>query len=207
MIGLTIGTGEWKVVAERAAAQMQAMTGIECRVIDRVPNTLSHPSWWKMSLLDTRPTLNPIQVLIFDADIWCCKRWNPQDFVGRGLAMVAELDNPAVERERQLYGIPQGKYYNAGLIICDSRCRELFAQTMKLHPRYGNWLEQTGLNRTILDLKQPITELPMTYNHLVDINHDAATLKALHSVNLHFAGRKTVQQLHAVYDQLQGATA
>jgi hypothetical protein len=204
MIGLTIGTGEWKGVAERAAAQMQAMTGIECFVIDQVDKRLVHPSWHKLNLIGGYPGNT---YLIFDADIWCCKRWNPQDFEFRGLAMVAELDNPTVFRERQLYGIPQGKYYNAGLIICDSRCRELFAQTMKLHPRYGNWLEQTGLNRTILDLKQPITELPLTYNHLVDINHDAATLKALHSVNLHFAGRKTVQQLHAVYDQLQGTTA
>lgn len=204
MIGLTIGTGEWKGVAERAAAQMQAMTDIECFVIDKVDKGLVHPSWHKLNLLRDYPNE---ALLIFDADIWCCKGWRPIDFFDRGLAMVAEMDTAPVFKERQLYGIPQGKYYNGGLIICDSGCRELFAQTMKLHPRYGTWLEQTGLNRTILDLKQPIMELPTTYNHLVDITHDAATLKALHSVNLHFAGRKTVQQLHAVYDQLQGTTA
>lgn len=200
MIGLTIGTGDWRAVAERSAAQMQAMTGIECHVVDKVDSRLVHASWHKLNLLRDYPGQT---LLIFDADIWCQKRWRPHDWLSRGLAMAPEVVNAPIEKESALYGLSASHYYNAGLLICDNRCRELFHDAMKLHPRYGTWLEQTALNRAIIDLKQPITELPQTYNHLVSIDLPADKLKALHSTNLHFAGRKTVQQLHAVYDQLQ----
>ncbi len=200
MIGLTIGTGDWKGVAERSAAQMQRMTGIECHVISKVPSALAHPSWHKLNLLRDYPDQI---LLIFDADIWCSKRWEPAIFASRGIAMAPEPQNASIAKETALYGLPAGKYYNAGLIICDSRSRRVFHEAKKLHPHYGTWLEQTALNRVLMELGAAITELPLTYNHLVPLDLEPAKLKQLHSTNLHFAGRKTVAQLHAVFDGLE----
>lgn len=200
MIGLTIGTGDWRGVAERSAAQMQRMTGIECHVISKVDKDLVHPSWHKLNLLREYPWQG---LLIFDADIWCQKRWNPAPFTKRGVAMAPERQNPAIAKETALYGLPVGKYYNAGLIICDGRSREVFHEAKKLHPHYGTWLEQTALNRVLMEKKAHVTELPETYNHLVSIDLDPNQLKQLHSTNLHFAGRKTVAQLHAMFDALE----
>lgn len=200
MIGLTIGTGEWKGVAERSAAQMQKMAGLECHVISKVDKELVHPSWHKLNLIRDNPGQT---LLIFDADIWCQKRWNPAIFASRGMAMAPEPQNASIAKETALYGLPVGKYYNAGLMIVDGRSRQVFHEAKKLHPHYGTWLEQTALNRVLVELKTPITELPLTYNHLVSIEVEPKQLKQLHSTNLHFAGRKTVAQLHAVFDGLE----
>jgi len=200
MIGLTIGTGDWKGVAERSAAQMQKMTGIECHVISKVDKDLVHPSWHKLNLLRDYAGES---LLIFDADIWCQKRWNPASFLSRGIAMAPEPQNASIAKETALYGLPAGKYYNAGLLIVDGRSRQVFHEAKKLHPYYGTWLEQTALNRVIMELGAAITELPLTYNHLVSIETEPKQLKQLHSANLHFAGRKTVTQLHAVFDGLE----
>lgn len=200
MIGLTIGTGDWKGVAERSAAQMQKMTGIECHVISKVDKDLVHPSWHKLNLLRDHAGES---LLIFDADIWCQKRWNPASFLSRGIAMAPEPRNASIAKETALYGLPAGKYYNAGLIICDNRSREVFHETKKLHPYYGTWLEQTALNRVIMELGTKVTELPLTYNHLISVEIETKRLKQIHSTNLHFAGRKTVAQLHAVFDALE----
>lgn len=203
MIGLTIGTGSWYKVAQRAAARMEAMTGIPCKVIDRVDSNLAHPSWHKLNLLRDYPGET---LFIFDADMWCMEDWRPELVTDGphfpGLAMVPEPVIPRVRLEATLYHIPPGSYFNAGLIIADSRAKDVFAATKKLHPSYGSWYEQTGLAHNIAAMQFPVTHLPATYNTLVPAAATAEAIKATGCTVAHFAGSKTVERLHELFDAL-----
>lgn len=203
MIGLCIGTGDWRHVAMRAANQMEAMTGIVCGVVDRVDSDLKHPSWHKLNLLRDNPDE---QLLIFDADMWCARPWDPRAYTATGLAMVPEVPNhPPVVLECALYHVPPGRYCNGGLIIADDRARDVFAQTKHLHPRYGRWLEQTGLNHTIQALGFPLQLMPLELNCQLDAYQPLADIAAAPATNLHFSGRKTVARLHEIFDALEEA--
>jgi len=204
MIGLTIGTGTWYKVAQRAAARMEAMTGIPCHVIDRVDSNLVHPSWHKLNLLRDYPGET---LFIFDADMWCMKEWEPFYWTDpelwpnwSGLAMVPEPVSPRVRLESTLYHIPIGRYCNTGLLIADSRAQPVFAAAKKLHPSYGSFLEQTGINYCAKDF--PVTHLPETYNALVPATATAEAIKATGCTIAHFAGTKTVERLHELFDAL-----
>lgn len=200
MIGLCIGTGDWYRVALRAAAQMEKMTGVSCRVVDRVDNNLAHSSWHKLNLLRDYPDET---LFIFDADIWCGQIWDPWLYTGTGLAMVREPLIPSVRLECALYHIPIASYYNGGLLIADHRAKELFASAKRLHPSYGRWLEQTALNHEIAVAKFPVQSMPGNCNVLVDPDLSIEEILATPAANLHFAGRKTVQRLHDIFDALE----
>lgn len=201
MTGLTIGTGAWYKVAQRAARQMEAMTGIPCKVIDRVDSNLVHPSWHKLNLLRDYPGET---LFIFDADMWCMQEWGPEfllrDIGFSGLAMVPEPVIPRVRLESTLYHIPIGRYCNTGLLIVDERAKGVFAEAKKLHPSYGSFLEQTGINYCAKDF--PVTHLPETYNTLVPATATAEAIKATGCTVAHFAGTKTVDRLHELFDAL-----
>jgi hypothetical protein len=206
MIGLTIGTGSWYKVAQRAAARMASMTGLECHVVNRVDSNLAHPSWHKLNLLRDYPGET---LFIFDADMWCMKEWDPTYYTDPdhgadfpGLAMVPEPVIPRVRLESVLYHIPIGRYCNTGLVICDSRAKEVFAAAKKLHPSYGSWLEQTGINHVVESTQCPVTHLPLTYNTLIPAVNTPEVIRSYDAAVAHFAGGKTVERLHELFDSL-----
>lgn len=199
MIGLCIGTGEWSGVAARAAARMQLMTGIECHVISHVPPSLTHASWHKLNLLNYFTE----RLLIFDADIWCTREWDVGDYLETGLAMVPEPQHRSLALECDLYHVPRTAYCNAGLMIVDHRAKEVFAETMKLHPRYGSWLEQTALNHVIHARHFPLQQMPRALNTLVEPGLPLAEIRQQTATNLHFAGPKTLPRLHEIFDAME----
>jgi len=176
---------------------MEAMTGIPCHVIDRVDSNLVHPSWHKLNLLRDYPGET---LFIFDADMWCMEEWQPLAFRHDGLAMVPEPVIPRVRLESTLYHIPIGRYANTGLLIVDERAKGVFAAAKKLHPSYGSFLEQTGINYCAKDF--PVTHLPATYNTLVPATATAEAIKATGCTVAHMAGTKTVERLHELFDAL-----
>lgn len=204
MIGLCIGTGEWYRVAVRAAARMEQMTGVPCRVIERVDGNLAHASWHKLNLLRDYPGET---LFIFDADIWCLAPWDPRAYTATGLAMVRDRSTFEVRVECALYHIPPDRYHNAGLMIADERAREVFAAAKRLHPRYGRWLEQTAVNHEAHARGFPVQAMPFTLNSQIDAAEPVAELAASPAVNLHFSGRKTVARLHEIFDALEGVSA
>ena len=199
MIGLCIGTGTWYNVAQRAAARMAAMTGIECEVVDRVDSNLAHPSWHKLNLLRDYPGED---LFIFDADMWCMKEWPPYALEHSGLAMVPEPVIPRVRMESLLYHIPLGRYCNTGLLIVDNRAKEVFAAAKRLHPAYGSWLEQTGINYCVESTGFPVVHLPQTYNTLIPSVNHPDVIRSYGATVAHFAGSKTVARLHELFDAL-----
>lgn len=213
MIGVCIGTGTWYKLAKRAAERMEAMTGIPCRVIDRVDSNLVHPSWHKLNLLRDYPGET---LFIFDADMWCMKRWDPEDVLinddgalgelvpecWSGLAMVPEPVIPSVRMESMLYHIPIGRYCNTGMIIVDSRAKDVFAAAKKLHPHYGSWIEQTGINHCAHAMKFNVTYMPQCCNTLIPAANHPDMIRGYGATVAHFAGGKTVDRLHELYDAL-----
>ena len=212
MIGLCIGTGTWYRLAKRAAERMESMTGIECRVIDRVDSNLVHPSWHKLNILRDYPGET---LFIFDADMWCMKEWSPMHAIGgdqelgelkdecwSGLAMVPEPIIPSVRMESILYHIPLGRYCNTGMIIVDSRAKDVFAAAKKLHPHYGSWIEQTGINHCAHAMKFNVTYMPQCYNTLIPAANHPDMIRGYGATVAHFAGGKTVDRLHELYDAL-----
>jgi hypothetical protein len=199
MIGLCIGTGSWFKLAQRAAGQMESMTGIPCRVVDRVDSNLAHPSWHKLNLLRDYPGED---LFIFDADMWCMKEWEPRAFEHSGLAMVPEPVIPRVRIESLLYHIPLGRYCNTGLLIVDERAKEVFAAAKKLHPSYGSFLEQTGLVHCTEAMKFPVLHMPQCYNTLIPSVNTPDVIRSYGATVAHFAGTKTVERLHELFDAL-----
>lgn len=202
MKGLCIGTGEWRRVAARAAAQMEHMTGVPCSVVDRVDNNLVHSSWHKLNLLRDHPGES---LLIFDADLWCAQPWDPQIYADTGLAMVPEPPTEQVKLECALYHVPVGRYCNGGLIIADGRSSEVFAAAKRLHPYYGRWLEQTGMNHEIHARGFPLRVMPTACNRMIDAGQPLADIAGVAAINKHFAGPKALQRLHDVFDALDTA--
>lgn len=202
MIGVTIGYGAWSVVAAKAAERMEQMTGIECHILpDYLIDDPKRASWGKMRVLEAYPDDD---FLIFDADIWAMKPWDPREFLDRP-TFVAEQPNKMTVAECQLYGLPQDRYINGGLWIVSRRDVELFKAIQAMYPSYGRWQEQTALNKAIhRDLQLPVRYLPRAYNDLVNpaLPSDAVTLRNRHSVNLHFAGPKTPDWLMGMYEEL-----
>jgi hypothetical protein len=201
MIGVTIGYGAWKEVAERAAARMEAMTDMECRVLpDEYVDDPARASWAKTRVMEAYPNE---AFLIFDADVWCMKPWKPWKLLGRP-TFVPEQLNTAIDTECQLYGLPKDRYVNGGLWIVNCDHEPLMKAVRSYYPEYGRWQEQTALNKALLELDQPPHYLPRAYNDIVrpNLDTDPVRLRARHSINLHFAGPKTPEWLMKKYEEL-----
>lgn len=205
MIGVTIGYGAWRDVAIAAAAQMQINTGIECMILpDLYVDDPQRASWAKMRVLEAYPNDD---FLIFDADIWCMKEWDPRAFADRP-TFVPEEPNTAIDAECQLYGLPRERYVNGGLWIVNRKAEPLFKAVQSMYPEYGRWQEQTALNKAIIALREPVRYLPRAYNDIVrpHLPWTADELRARHSINLHFAGPKTPEWVMGMYEKLGANT-
>ena len=190
MQAITIGAGPYRKLADYSAARMREMTGLETTVIDE--NDLrwwpvEHPAWQKLWLMHMHRGRD---LLIFDADIFCMKEWQPEDFIQEyEMAAVPDMASQQVLSECQLYGIGWGNYFNAGLMIVDGTI-EVMYDAQQYHPRYGSWLEQTAINKACWDAQVNINYMPRAYNRLLWPGRDSyepADLKGLNVVNLHFA--------------------
>lgn len=203
MIGVTIGTGDWSGVAHAAASRMARMTGLQCYVLPEAYTVgYTHPSWAKVRAIEYARD----DVLLFDADIWCMKPWSPEDILGDAdMAGVPEQTNTINGVECKLYDLPPERYVNGGLLIMRRvPGAKLMAAVATYHPEYGRWLEQTALNVELMKLGNKVRHLPRAYNDLVprEAPLDPVQLRERHSINLHFAGPKTVESLTNMYANL-----
>ena len=203
MIGVTIGTGDWAALAHLAASRMTAMTGLQCFVLpEELAMGYVHPSWAKSRAIEWAKD----DVLLFDADIYCMKEWNPEALLGDAdIACVPEEPNTINGPEAKLYGLPMERYVNAGMLIMRQRAgADLMKQMVSYHPHYGRWWEQTAANKELLKLGNRVRHLPRAYNDLIRSGTKITTqqLKERHSVNLHFAGPKNLPNLLATYASL-----
>ena len=121
LMAVTIGIGdEHARLAQIAAERMRRQTGLEVRVLgadDLVATGLSHPYDLKFRLFDR---VNAENLLYFDADIFCLRRWNPREYCGRPewVAVRGWWFDPWVQRVGAAYGFGED-LFNAGLFLCN----------------------------------------------------------------------------------------
>ena len=121
MIGVTIGVGEYRALAERAAASMAARTGLRCVVLDedhlqRAGLADRPAAWLKLWLWDF---VDDERVLWFDADTFCLRDWNPTG-VANGAAVVAMRDwswRPGIKAEAESVHVPADEYFLSSVML------------------------------------------------------------------------------------------
>ena len=118
MVAVTIGVGEYRALAERAAGSIRQMTGLDTIILDDAHFAssgykLSH--FLKLKLFDL---VRAEWILYFDADIVSLAPWNPRIFAERNaLIAVADRPGPISIPECRLWGFPVSEYFNAGFLI------------------------------------------------------------------------------------------
>jgi hypothetical protein len=199
MIGVTIGTGAWKAQAEATADRMEAMTGLPCTVIYTDDFQCIHPSWIKCHIPRLFPRADSF--LVFDADLLPLRQWDPQALFkmsGRAFMGVPEPNaSPAVLAECEAWGLGYPDLYlNCGLLIFGREHAPVLDRTWRRHPDGGAWMEQTALNRALVDEAVEVCRLPRRFNlmaHRGRINPIYARATLRDAINVHTCAMPSVE--------------
>lgn len=208
MQALTLGIGSWRDLAERSAARMQEMTGVPCKVIgdEHVKDLdLPHPAWAKLWVFDWTDSA---AVMVFDADLWCLREWEPKRFwVMWNISATTEPWSRQINSEAVEHDIPIWRYFNTGLMIMPytTAIGRALDAAKDLRPKYGRWYEQTAICKTMHTHGVSFNEMPQRYNHLLwpgRDSYDPERLSMLGAVNLHFASLNDPQRIGEIIDTL-----
>jgi hypothetical protein len=192
MLAVTIGIGPgWTDLAHATAARVRSMTGLPTAVIEADPLGCAHPSWLKCHIPRIFPDHDSF--LVFDADLLPVRPWDPVSLfetLGRPFMAVPEPpDHPELVEECAAWHIPHpGVYINAGLLIYGREHLPVLDRAWSYHPNGGSWLEQTALNRALLDEAVEVCHLPRRYNviaHHGRINNIYCRSHPGEAINLH----------------------
>jgi hypothetical protein len=211
MIGVTIGIGEgWRELAQAAALRMEEMTGIQCFVIEENPREWQavHPSWLKCHVPAMFPDHD--EFLVFDADILAVRPWDPAalfETLGRPFMAVPEPGtNPEVMEECRKWQLAfPDSYLNCGLLVFGREHAPVLDAAWEYHPHGGEWLEQTALNRALVDSGVEICRLPRRYNTLAKhgrINSIYSRVSPQDAVCLHTAAMADPREILAHHRRL-----
>lgn len=209
MIGVTIGIGKgWQELATAAARRMEDWAGLPCVVIDQDTIGCAHPSWLKCHI----PAMFPHddEFLVFDADILCVREWDPAalfETLGRPFMAVPEPGtNPEVMEECRKWQLAfPDSYLNCGLLIFGREHAPVLDATWAYHPHGGAWLEQSALNRSLVDSGVEICRLPRRYNTLAKhgrINSIYARVSPRDAVCLHTCAMSDPAEILAHHQRL-----
>ena len=201
MIGVTIGIGGlWPEIAARSARRMEKMTGLHCVAlhIDRfthVTPDVVHPSWLKCHIDKIFSVQH--RFLVFDADMFCLNPWDPAALFAetcQSFCAVPDRNLPTVYNECCARGLPFPDWYvNGGLVMFNQKHRGVWDLTWQKHPRFGRWLEQTALNKSIQESGIDICRLSRKFNRLPDRPGAGVTTGAIQdmasagTINFHYA--------------------
>jgi hypothetical protein len=131
MLAVTIGVGEpYAVLAREAAQRMRACTGLEVRILgerELAQAGVRHPDQLKFRLFDL---VEAEHLLIFDADAFCLRPWQPRTFAGgpEWVAVRGFWFDPRVQQLGQMQGF-EANISNGGLFICN---RQHHARVLRL---------------------------------------------------------------------------
>jgi hypothetical protein len=208
MIGVTIGTGEWKKQARDTAHRMEAMTGIPCFVIEEDAYNCAHPSWLKCHIHRIFP--NADSFLVFDADILPLRGWEPDtlfEMSGRAFMGVPEPNaSPAVLAECKAWGLGYpDTYLNGGLLLFGREHAPVWDRTWSRHPQGGAWMEQTALNRALIDEAVEVCRLPRRFNlmaHRGRINPIYARATLRDAINVHTCAMPSAESCTEIHGKI-----
>jgi hypothetical protein len=139
MIGVTVGVGDYRPLAERAAASMARHTGLRCVVLGDEPyrraglegQTGALLKLWLWDFVDEE------DVLLFDADTICLRPWNPSQFRD-GTAVVAVRDwiwRSGIQAEADSVSVPAEEYFLTCLLLLNRVShRDLLQAARDIYP-------------------------------------------------------------------------
>lgn len=166
-VAVTIGTGPFAQLAELAAKEVSAQTGLETVILGQKhlqDSGLESPLFLKFRIFDLLKAEN---VLYFDADMVCLGQWDPSRCFGdRSIVAVRDRMLDFVLDEAARWGCPPEEYFNGGMFIAN---REHHAKWLKLaesirfqHPT--GLLDQSPLNAARAALGIPLKLLDRRFN-------------------------------------------
>lgn len=186
MIGVTIGVGDYRPLAERAAASMAQHTVLRCVVLGdehyrRAGLVGKTPALLKLWLWDF---VDEEEVLLFDADAICLRPWNPAA-LGGGAAVVATRDwiwRAGIQAEADSVSVPAEEYFLACLLILNRGShRTMLHAARDIYPQTSKRVqEQTALNAARYRLGVPLRFLDRRYSWSLfgrgNLHRDAAVI-------------------------------
>lgn len=169
MIGVTIGVGKWRQMAELAAAAAHKHTGLAVRVLgdsewERYRDQYDSPAFLKLHLFDL---VDDDDVFYFDADAIHINAWNPRQFAGCE-ALTAVID-PYIGDRALESGVPRDWYFNSGMMILNRQHHRdmlLAAQGSVARMKSRYFQDQPHLNRARMACQVPLHALEFRFNHL-----------------------------------------
>lgn len=170
MIGVTIGVGDYRPLAERAAAAMSAHTGCRCVILGeeqlRQVGLADRPAQWlKLWLWDF---VTAERVLWFDADTVCFRDWQPENHAN-GAAVVATRDwnwRVGIQEEADSVGVPHDEYFLSSVMLLNRTDHEPMLRLAReiLPHTSGRVFEQTAVNAARHRLGLPVRFLDRRFN-------------------------------------------
>lgn len=162
MRGLTIGVGNYRDMAERAAESVALYAGIAVDVITECPQGI-HPSAYRLWLIDDYSE----PVFWFDADTLMIAEWDLSAVAGPFSAM---LDRPGYGQDAECHrwGVDARRYFNAGVMVIHPEAFPAMrlARNIVKAPAYQSaFIEQTAINVAIQWLGIEVNYLEKRFNH------------------------------------------
>jgi hypothetical protein len=188
MTGVTIGTGSFRNLADKAADSFRRTTGLPCVVLGDehlAQYDLPFPHHLKYYIFDI---VQSECVFYFDSDLWWMREWNPRLLAEKtmgGLGAVRDLNRSGhISMDAEGFNLELDKYFNSGFLVLHREpCRYLLSaakgcyeriidkldpKTIKLkHPKARFWVQfkdQTSLNMAAQMMRLPIHYIDRRYN-------------------------------------------
>jgi hypothetical protein len=168
-VAVTIGTGALERMAQLAAREVRALTGLETVVLGQRELSASgfaYPTLLKFRLFDF---VNAEHLMYFDADMVCLRRWDPKQYFGRReIVAVRDRMFDTIRNEASTWDVPVEDYFNAGFFIASAiHHREWLRLAEAILPtRPTAMLDQTVLNAARQQLSIPLHLIDRRYNWL-----------------------------------------
>lgn len=184
-VAVTIATGHFKEIAELAAVEVRARSGLDTIVLnDRhlAESGLESPLFLKFRLFDLVDAEN---IFYFDGDQVCLERWDPRSHFGsRSIVAVRDRMVDSILAEAKTWGIPPEDYFNGGMFIANRQHHHQWLQHAEgirfLHQ--SALFDQSPLNAARVRLGIPLKLLDRRHNWLgfgaSSLSHDMPVIHA-----------------------------
>jgi hypothetical protein len=179
MIGVTIGTGGFREMAEEAARRFTQYTGLPCTILGDEHLSrmdLPYPHHLKYHIFDL---VDSQDVFYFDADLWFLREWSPEKLQEQAppnaLVAVKDMQKAGhIWKDADKFDLDVTQYFNSGFMIMNRQfhkqlltlAKHLYDKVIASEKHIGKsfFKDQTSLNMAAQMLELPVHYVPRQYN-------------------------------------------
>lgn len=168
-VAVTIGVGHFGRMAQLAAREVRAMTGLDTVVLDSDHFTASRLEAATMLKFRLFELVKADNIFYFDADMVCLERWDPRRYFALPeIVAVRERMCDGIIGEARDWGVPPHGYFNGGMFIANSeRHREWLRQAEAIRfLKPTSFFDQSPLNAARCRLGIALKLLDRRFNWL-----------------------------------------